>query len=114
MSDMLQDNLSTMNPADIGALKSQAAGGQGPMAGVSENTTIREFFGKIGIDVDGPVTQLKQFADSELSKADPLNKAEALAGGPGGAPPMPPGPRPGAGPAGPMPEGAPGIEGLMQ
>ena len=116
MNDPMQDKLSTLNPVDMASMQQMKGAGQGPLAGITPETPIREFFEKMGIDVEGPVSQLKQFADKEIANGDPLNKAKSMAG------PMPPGGGPGGSPMPDMPPGAPppggggnpGLEGLMQ
>lgn len=111
MSDPIQDNMSITNPADMAAMKQAKDSGQGQFAGMDEQTSIRDFFGQLGIDVDGPVTQLAQFAKDQTQKGSPLGKMENIAGAiPPGGPDLPPGvpaQPPGAG-------GAPGIDSLMQ
>jgi hypothetical protein len=108
LSDALGQNASLFNPTDLAATKQATDAGKGPFAGMDENSTVRDFLGQLGIDVDGPVSQLIQFSKDQMGKADPLNKMENIAGaGPAGAgagpPPMPPG----------APQGQPGLEGLM-
>lgn len=117
MSDPLQDNMSFDNPADLAAMKQAKDSGQGKFAGMNEQTTIRDFFGQLGIDVEGPVTQLAKFSKEQQQKGNPLGKMENIAGAtpPGGAPPeMPPGMPPGAGGPPPGAGGPPGIDSLMQ
>jgi hypothetical protein len=103
--------MSMNNPADLAAMKQAKDSGQGRFAGMDEQTSIRDFFGQLGIDVDGPVTQLAQFAKDQVQKGNPLGKMENIAGAiPPGGPDLPPGvpaQPPGAG-------GAPGIDSLMQ
>ena len=119
MSDPIKDNMSMFNPTDLGAMKQETDRNMGTFAGVNENTTVRDFFGKLGVDVDGPVTQLTELAGSQMKKGNPLGKMENMAspGGPGPRPTPPggPGQMPGAPvPGGPAPGGEPSLEGLMQ
>ena len=103
--------MSTMNPADMAAMKQAGENGMGKMANVGPDTTIRDFFSRLGVDVDGPVTQLQQFAQNEIEKGDPLNKMENIAAttppSAGDANPPP------QAPPGGMPSAAPGLDGLM-
>lgn len=81
---VLKDNMSIFNPADAAAMKESGE--------ITVQTTIRDFFASKGVDVDGPITQLIQFAGDQAQKANPLNKMKAVAGqAPGGPPGMPPG-----------------------
>jgi hypothetical protein len=82
----MKDNMSIFNPADAAAMKESGE--------VNAQTTIRDFFASKGVDVDGPISQLVQFAGDQVQKANPMNKMKALAGQgapPGGPPGMPPG-----------------------
>ena len=110
MSDPIRDNMSVANPADLAAMKQGVDTGQGQFGGMDANTSIRDFFGKLGIDVDGPVEQLKKFSQDTMKNGDPLGKMENIAGGiPPGGPDLPPGV-----PPQPPGAGAPGMDGLMQ
>jgi hypothetical protein len=98
-------NLSAANPADIGAMA----------GGIRPDMTVAEYLGKMGIDVNGPVTQLIQFAQKQVQNANPLTKMRNIAADtalqPGGQPGPMPGPRPMVQPPGqPAPSG---IEGLL-
>lgn len=117
MSDPIRDNMSMANPTDMAAMKQSKDAGMGQFAGMDKGTTVRDFFGKLGVDVDGPVTQLAELAKNQMKKGNPLGKMASMAeppagpgprpqppGGPGGPPPMPP-------PGGPG--GEPGLDGLM-
>ncbi len=106
MSDPVKDNMSMFNPVDMASMKKEASVGAGPMGGMDRETTVRDFLGKMGIDVDGPVTQLSDLVKSQTEKANPLTKMQKISGGPG-----PGGANQGAQP--PMPEPA-GLAGLMK
>lgn len=100
-------NLSALNPNDASLM---AASGQ-----ISPDMSIRDFFQKQGIDVDGPVTQLVDFAKKQVQNANPINKMRNIASEaslkPGGAPPTMPGAKPMvAPPSAPAPSG---MEGLL-
>ena len=100
-------NLSPMNPADLSLMA--ASGNFGP------DTTIREAFSKVGIDVDGPMTQLADYVQKMKQNANPLNKVRNIAADTalqrGGQPPTQPGVKPMvASPGQPAPSG---MEGLL-
>jgi hypothetical protein len=82
---------------------------------VSPDMTIRDFFQKQGIDVDGPVTQLVDFAKKQVANANPLTKMRNIAADtslkPGGGPPTMPGVKPMQAP--PSQPGPQGMEGLL-
>lgn len=104
--------MSLFNPTDLAASKQAKDAGKGSFAGMDESTSVRDFLSGLGIDVEGPVTQLMQFAKQNMDKADPLNKMENIAAtAPGG--PAPGGPTPGGSPPPSPPPAAPGMEGLM-
>jgi len=103
----IAQNRSVFHPTDMAAMTQTGD--------VSGNMTIAQFFSKFGIDVNrDPVTKLAQFTQDQLSKANPMNKMSAIAGGsPSGAP----GPAPSGGGGTPSPGGAPpsaGLASLMQ
>lgn len=90
----LEANRSMLNPTDMAGMASRGD--------VSQDMTVRDFFQKFGVDVDGPVSQLANFAKKQVENADPLNKMQNMArGNQGNMPPrgMPQGR--------PMPQGAP-------
>lgn len=107
----MKDNMSMMNPVDIAGMKSPNHPGYID----PQKTTVREYFEKNGVDVDGPIVQLVKFAQDQAGKANPIQKMRNIAGAgqsPGGAPPPAPGggmPQ-GGGPGGP---GGSGLEALM-
>jgi len=109
--DVIKNNASMLNPADLAGMKQSGMGGSGG--------TVRDFLSKLGIDVEGPVQQLVDFGKKQLQGGPPMNKMKAIAGGaPGGPPPGPPpgGPPPGRpAPGGPppMPQGGGGLERLL-
>jgi len=105
LSDPIKSNMSMMNPVDMAAMKQESQMGQGPMAGLSPNTTVREFLGKLGVDVDGPVSQLQKLVQDQVQKANPVSKMSNIANNPapgGGGGQAPP----------PMPDKA-GLDALM-
>lgn len=100
---------SIFNPADAAMMKTRGD--------VTAQMTIRDFLQKEGLNVDGPLTQLVDYAKTQLKNASPVGKAQEIgggmppAGGPMGGPPMAPagGPPPGGMPPG----GQPGLSGLL-
>lgn len=77
MSDIdatLRQNRSVMNPADLAMMKEEGE--------ITPDMTIRDYFAKLGVDVDGPVVQLVELGKSQMQKANPLNKMQAIAKGP--------------------------------
>jgi hypothetical protein len=105
--DPIGQNQSLMNPADLAAMKQTGD--------VTPNMTVRDLLQKMGIDVDGPVSQLQEFAKKQVQGATGLGKMNSIAGMPGGqgAPPPTPGPGPGGPPpGGPSPPG--GMASLLK
>lgn len=103
-SESFEKNLSLFNPADAALMKQRGD--------VQPGMTIRDFFQKQGLDVEGPIDQLIQFAKSQMKSASPLGKVQEIGGGaaPGGMPEgMPPG-MPGGG----APGGSSGLSDLLQ
>jgi len=104
----LKQNRSIFNPTDMAMMKQEGE--------ISANMTVREYFAKLGVDVEGPITQLVDLAKDQMQKGDPLNKMKAIAGSPAGGPPMGGPPRgqlpqaPGGGVAPPTP----GMSGLLK
>ena len=93
----MQSKESLFNPAD--ATMKSARGDFQP------NMTVRQVFEKMGIDVEGPATQLTALFKTQMQNRTMAGKMGMAqpAGGPQGAPPAPM-PTPGPG----------GMEGLMQ
>lgn len=106
MSDVMQglkQNRSVLNPTDLSMMQQEGE--------ITPDMTVRDYFAKLGVDVDGPLTQLIEMGKQELQKANPLNKMQAIAGGPK-AGPKPMG-KPPQMPMGGPPE-APGMGGLLK
>lgn len=105
MANMKQ-NRSMFNPTDMAAMKQ---GGE-----FSGNMTVRDVMAKLGIDVDGPATQLIEFGKKQTQNANPLSKMKNIASGAGTRPkPRPNIQAPSPGMA--RPQGAaPGMEGLLK
>ena len=100
----IKQNQSMFNPVD-GAMMKQTGE-------ITPDMSIREFFAKKGVDVEGPITQLIEMGKAEMQKADPMNKMKAIAGGP--KPGMPPHGQPPQMPQGRGPQPAPGMGGLLK
>jgi hypothetical protein len=68
----MDENLSIMNPQDAFLMAEKGM--------LRKDMTIRELFSGLGVDVEGPVTQLSDMIQRETQKANPLNKMKAIAG----------------------------------
>jgi hypothetical protein len=75
----------------------------------NEKMTVRDALQELGIDVDGPVTQLTEFAQKQTQNATVPGKMKNIASMGQPAPPPPGGMGPAPGPQGPPPS----LEGLM-
>ena len=60
--------------------------GQNPMD--PENTTVREYLERMGIQVDGPVSQLLDWAKKQTALKQPGQKPPAQPANPPGRPPV--------------------------
>ena len=69
------ENMSILNPTDRTMLKQSGR--------ISPETPIREYFGMLGVDVDGPISQLNEMFKDQVNKADPVEKMKRLGGAPG-------------------------------
>jgi hypothetical protein len=101
----LQGQESLFNPSDAAAVA-----GRGD---INPQMTVREVLGKMGIDVEGPASQLVKFTQDQMQKRTMSGKMgmQRPPAPPQGAPPGMP---PGRGAPPPMPQAGPGgIEGLM-
>ena len=67
----LQDNLSMLNPTDLAVMKQQG--------NIDQNMRVRDFLSQMGIDVDGPVTQLTEFAQKQTQNATAMGKMKNIA-----------------------------------
>jgi len=112
MSDpmnVIRENRSMFNPTDASMMAQEGE--------IRPDMSIREYFATLGVDVEGPVTQLIEMAKGQMQKADPMNKMKAIAGGPPqGQPPMggPPQGQPPQMPQGRAPQPTPGMGGLLK
>lgn len=108
----VEKNMSIFNPKDFAILFTQIKN--------NPEMPVREFFAKMGLDVDGPVAQITQFLERSVENASPLGAMKNISAGqsgpgaelsPGGQPPVMPGRKPMV-----QPPGAPtagGVEGLL-
>lgn len=83
MDKAFQEQLSMNRPDDVAMM--------GMSGAFQADMTVRQLFEQLGVDVDGPLSQLEAVMQQQQEKADPLNKAKALggAGSPQGQPPPP-------------------------
>jgi hypothetical protein len=72
IGETLDENLSVLNPQDAFVMAEKGM--------LRKDMTIRELFSGLGVDVEGPVTQLSEMVTRETEKANPLNKMKAAAG----------------------------------
>ena len=86
--NVIKEQQSLLNPTDLAVMKQE----------MNPNMTVRDFLTQMGIDVDGPVTQLEQFAQKQVQNATAMGKMKNMAQ----APPVG-GPAPAPGPTGPPP-----------
>lgn len=103
MSDIAQRAMQTrslLNPTDRSMMQQDGT--------FNPNMSVNDFLKQMGVDPNGPVTQLTSLWQQQSQNANPINKMQSIAG----APPAPPGgPQVGApaapSPGGPPPGGAP-------
>lgn len=107
----VEKNLSIFNPKDFVLMVKTMAN--------DPKATVRDLLGRLGIDADGPVTQITDFLTKSKENATPLGQMQNIAAGkapdtelsPGGQPPTMPGRKPMVSPPGAPTAG--GIEGLL-
>jgi len=107
VGDAIEQNRSIFNSADVASLAGNKQ--------ITPETTVRDFLGFFGIDVEGPVTQLIDFQKNQIEKADPMKKMAAIAGA-GKPAPESPAPTPMSQnrfPQGAKASVAPGLQGLV-
>jgi hypothetical protein len=75
----MQATESMLSPGDTMLRQSQGRG-------VTQSTTVREFLEGYGINVDGPVDQLKQMATGALQNANPAGRMQNMARRSGASP----------------------------
>lgn len=115
MSDQMQRGMPGPVEKNLSGMTPSGAVLMGPKGG--PNTTVAQYLGQLGIDVNGPVQQLIDFAQKQQQNANPLQRVRNIAADAalqrGGTP------APGASPAAPpteqpSPSGSPGgLQGLM-
>ncbi len=67
----MDEGLSVMNPQDAFLMAERGM--------LRKDMSVRELFSTLGVDVEGPVTQLSEMVQRETQKANPLNKMKAAA-----------------------------------
>jgi hypothetical protein len=70
--DPLRKNMSFMNPMDLATMKQE---GQ-----FTEDMTVNDALMKVGIDPNGPVSQLVEFGQKQIQNADMAGKMQNIAG----------------------------------
>ena len=90
----VKDNMTMLNPTDLAVMK-----GTGQVSG---DMTVRDVLAQVGIDVDGPATQLAEFAQKQVKNSSAMGKMKNMQPQGGPAPQAPqappqgqPGPPPG-------------------
>lgn len=81
-SSPVEKNLSIFNPKDFAILFQQIK--------TNPEMTVREFFSKMGLDVDGPVAQITQFLEKGVENASPLGAMKNISAAAGGGTPLSP------------------------
>jgi hypothetical protein len=99
-------NLSALNPNDAALMAAKSP--------INPGMTVADYLKQIGIDVNGPVQQLIDFAQKQQQNANPINKIRNIAADTalqrGGQPPVQPGVKPMVTPPGqPSPSGMQGL-----
>jgi len=69
--DPVKQNMSMFNPVDMAAMKQSGA--------FTPDMKVKDVLLKIGIDPEGPATQLVEFAKKQHQNADPLGKMKNIA-----------------------------------
>jgi hypothetical protein len=69
--DPMRKNVSIMNPADLALMKQE---GQ-----FTPDMKLGDMLAKMGLDVNGPATQLVEFIQKNVQNADPLGKMQNIA-----------------------------------
>jgi hypothetical protein len=77
----VQQNMSVLNPVDAAVMKQDGAMGN------PGEQTVMDALQKLGIDPQGPATQLVEWAKSQMKNANPANKMRAISGGGAKRPP---------------------------
>jgi len=89
-SDPMRKNASIMNPMDLAMMKND---GMDP-----NNMTVNDLLQKVGIDPNGPASQLVEFSRKQVENGDMMGKMQNIAkDSQGGEEPLP----------------TPGLEGLL-
>lgn len=67
----IDENLSMMSPQDAFVMAEKGM--------LRADMSVRDLFSQLGVDVDGPVSQLSEMVQRESEKANPINKMRAMA-----------------------------------
>ena len=74
-ADLVESNRSWLNPSDAATMV-------GRTVGLNEHTTLAQFLQEVlGLDLDGPATQLVTFTDAQLSSQSAVDKMANIAEG---------------------------------
>jgi hypothetical protein len=86
--DPLKNNMSMFNPVDAAAMR-------GPMRQNLENMSLGQFIESLGMDLEGPASQLVDFGKKQAENGSMAGKMKNIGGGvPGSGSPVPPSPSP--------------------
>jgi len=82
--DPIKNNMSMFNPVDAMAMK-------GPIKQNINDMQLGQFIESLGMDLEGPATQLVEFGKKQTENADMAGKMKNIGGGvPGSGSPVPP------------------------
>lgn len=80
VENRVQQSQSILNPTDLSMMVQDGK--------IRPDMTVNQFLEQVGVDPNGPVTQLMQMMNKQSQDANPVNKMQAIAGqAPGGMPP---------------------------
>jgi hypothetical protein len=82
--DPIKNNMSMLNSVDAAAMK-------GPMQQNIDNMSLGQFIESLGMDLEGPATQLVEFGKKQAENGSMPGKMKNIGGGvPGSGSPVPP------------------------
>jgi hypothetical protein len=82
--DPIKNNMSMLNPVDAAAMK-------GPIQQNLNDMSLGQFIESLGMDLEGPATQLVDFGKKQAENGSMAGKMENIGGGvPGSGSPVPP------------------------
>ena len=86
--DPIKNNMSMFNPVDAAAMKD-------PMQQNMQDLSLGQFIESLGMDLEGPATQLVEFGKKQAENGSMAGKMKNIGGGvPGSGSPVPPPPPP--------------------